>query len=258
MAVATSLAFLLVGTAVATLGGRRDRWRGIRAACAGAAHVLAVAALLGYATGVASLYAVPGFSSIALPTAAAHAVLSAAAVLARPDDGILRVIVSDTAGGVVARRLLPAIPVALAVLGGANLVGLRLAWYDDAFALAMMTLVGGVVATALVARQSLHLHRVDLVRRAAEDHVRALNDSLECRVSERTRELEQALERVRTLEGLIPMCAWCRRIDAGDKRWLSVEDYISGSTRARVTHGMCADCLAAAESREGAETGPGP
>ena len=57
-------------------------------------------------------------------------------------------------------------------------------------------------------------------------------------------ELRDALAQIRTLRGLIPLCAWCRKIrnDAGN--WLSLEQYLDQHTDASVTHGMCAECSA--------------
>ena len=51
-------------------------------------------------------------------------------------------------------------------------------------------------------------------------------------------------ERVRTLEGILPMCAYCRRIrDAGnDNKYSSLEDFVSKKTPAQFSHGVCPEC----------------
>ena len=59
----------------------------------------------------------------------------------------------------------------------------------------------------------------------------------------RLAELERALERrVRVLEGLLPICAFCKKIrnDGGD--WERVETYISHRSEAEFTHGLCPAC----------------
>jgi hypothetical protein len=68
-------------------------------------------------------------------------------------------------------------------------------------------------------------------------------DTLEQRVEERTRELAKALEDVQTLEGLIPICAYCKkaRDDAGF--WSQIEQYISTRSNAEFSHGICPECL---------------
>ncbi len=55
------------------------------------------------------------------------------------------------------------------------------------------------------------------------------------------RRAEEALARVRSLEGLLPICAWCHRIrdDAGS--WLPLEAYLQ-EAGASVTHSICQSC----------------
>ncbi|HMK56968.1 MAG TPA: response regulator [Dissulfurispiraceae bacterium] len=55
-------------------------------------------------------------------------------------------------------------------------------------------------------------------------------------------ELESKMKEIRTLKGLIPMCAWCRKIRDDDGYWKRVEEYISEHTDAEFTHGMCEEC----------------
>lgn len=56
-------------------------------------------------------------------------------------------------------------------------------------------------------------------------------------------DLKRAREEIKTLRGLLPTCAWCRRIrnDAGE--WESIEKYVQEHTEADFSHGMCPDCL---------------
>ncbi len=54
--------------------------------------------------------------------------------------------------------------------------------------------------------------------------------------------LENALAEVRTLRGLLPMCAWCKRIRDDSGYWMELEAYIQAQTDAKVTHGICPDC----------------
>lgn len=57
------------------------------------------------------------------------------------------------------------------------------------------------------------------------------------------RELEDAEHRVRRLEGILPICASCKRIRDGSA-WTSVEGYVSERTDALFSHGICPDCMA--------------
>ncbi len=70
-----------------------------------------------------------------------------------------------------------------------------------------------------------------------------LYQQLERKVSERTAELEEALRKVRTLKGLIPICASCKKVRDDQGYWSQVEEYISARSEADFTHGLCPDCL---------------
>ncbi len=59
---------------------------------------------------------------------------------------------------------------------------------------------------------------------------------------EARRRAEAALAQVRTLRGLLPLCAWCRRIRNDSGSWEQLELYIREHTDAEFTHGICADC----------------
>jgi hypothetical protein len=56
--------------------------------------------------------------------------------------------------------------------------------------------------------------------------------------------LELAFSEIRTLEGLLPICAWCKRIrdEQREGEWVSVEKYVSDRTAAEFTHGICPQC----------------
>jgi K+-sensing histidine kinase KdpD len=53
---------------------------------------------------------------------------------------------------------------------------------------------------------------------------------------------EDALEQVRTLTGLLPICAWCKKIRDEEGRWQQLERYISQHSDAKFTHGLCEEC----------------
>lgn len=57
-------------------------------------------------------------------------------------------------------------------------------------------------------------------------------------------ELEAALARVRQLEGIIPICSYCKKIRDDQNSWQQLETYISQHSEAMFSHGMCPDCFA--------------
>lgn len=66
--------------------------------------------------------------------------------------------------------------------------------------------------------------------------------ALQLTLATRVRELEQALSEIKTLGGLLPICAWCKKIRSDGDYWQQVEEYVSQHTDARFTHGICPTC----------------
>ena len=54
--------------------------------------------------------------------------------------------------------------------------------------------------------------------------------------------LHASQRRVRVLSGLLPICAWCKRIRDDKDHWQQLESYIHDHSEAVFTHGMCPDC----------------
>jgi PAS domain S-box-containing protein len=78
---------------------------------------------------------------------------------------------------------------------------------------------------------------VDITERMqAEEVLRGAQEALERRVKE-------ALADVKMLHGLLPMCAWCKRIRDDGGYWASVERYIETHSEATFTHGICPQCI---------------
>jgi len=64
-------------------------------------------------------------------------------------------------------------------------------------------------------------------------------------------ELQDALANVKTLSGLMPICAWCKKIRDDQGYWTQLESYLSHHTEAEFSHGMCPDCEKKFEASEG-------
>lgn len=87
-------------------------------------------------------------------------------------------------------------------------------------------------------------------RKLAEEQIRELNADLEQRVTKRTAQLQVAVEEltaalaeIKTLKGLVPICAWCKKIRDDQGFWQHLESYLSTHTGAEFTHGMCSTCF---------------
>ncbi|MEI6207853.1 MAG: response regulator [Desulfuromonadales bacterium] len=59
----------------------------------------------------------------------------------------------------------------------------------------------------------------------------------------RTDELKDALARIKRLEGIIPICMYCKKIRDDGSIWLQMEQYISEHSDALFSHGVCPECF---------------
>jgi|GEM_PF-3935754 len=62
-------------------------------------------------------------------------------------------------------------------------------------------------------------------------------------LEEKNRQLQIALDEVKTLRGIVPICAKCKKIRDDKGFWNQVEKYVSDHTEATFTHGVCPDCV---------------
>jgi len=81
-----------------------------------------------------------------------------------------------------------------------------------------------------------------------------ITDVTERRMAEREREkliaeLQHALSEVRTLSGLLPICAWCKKVRDDKGYWERIESYFETHSHMQFTHGICPDCVQEHHSR---------
>ena len=86
-------------------------------------------------------------------------------------------------------------------------------------------------------------------RKQAELQLKKNEENLEKKVRERTaaleestRKLERALSEVKTLSGMLPICASCKKIRDDKGYWNQIEEYIRDHSEAEFTHSICQDC----------------
>jgi sigma-B regulation protein RsbU (phosphoserine phosphatase) len=73
-------------------------------------------------------------------------------------------------------------------------------------------------------------------------HVAERVAGLQGKLADRVRELEDVLARLKQLQGLLPICSYCKKIRDDQNYWQQVEDYISEHSEAEFSHGICPDC----------------
>jgi CheY-like chemotaxis protein len=76
------------------------------------------------------------------------------------------------------------------------------------------------------------------LRLRAGQRILELQESL----GDRVKDLEEALARVKQLEGIIPICAYCKKIRSDRHYWQQVEAYLESHIDIRFSHGICPEC----------------
>jgi response regulator RpfG family c-di-GMP phosphodiesterase len=72
--------------------------------------------------------------------------------------------------------------------------------------------------------------------------------NLQNELAERVDQLEAALHQVRQLRGLLPICAYCKKIRDDGNYWHQVEGYLEKHSELQFSHGVCPDCIAKLEA----------
>ncbi len=64
----------------------------------------------------------------------------------------------------------------------------------------------------------------------------------ERKLEETIEELKDAIQRIKTLEELVPMCSYCKKIRTEEGEWVEAEEYIRIQTKSHLLHSVCPDC----------------
>ena len=73
---------------------------------------------------------------------------------------------------------------------------------------------------------------------------RQLKDALLVQTIRDKEELEKAHKEIKILKGILPICASCKMIRDNKGNWNRIEDYLDEHSEAKLTHGICPDCVA--------------
>jgi len=76
--------------------------------------------------------------------------------------------------------------------------------------------------------------RIEVGRRMIE-----LEESL----AKRNHELQEALDNVKTLEGILPICMYCKKIRNDNEAWEKIDSYLVEHTNVGLSHSLCPECL---------------
>ncbi|MBD2246126.1 ATP-binding protein [Nostoc sp. FACHB-888] len=174
MGVNTALNFVLVSVALQLLvhpKNHRSYWYAQIIVLI--ATLISFQALMGYAYKVKALYGLaPYTTSMALHTAMLFSLLNIGILWARAEQGLMRVITSDTYGGLLARRLLIAAIAVPFVLGWIIVEGQRAEKYSPAFAVSLFAIIVIVIFTILIWQSARVIERLSEQRDLAQEALR--------------------------------------------------------------------------------------
>ena len=66
---------------------------------------------------------------------------------------------------------------------------------------------------------------------------------MQSRLMSQANDLRNSLDHIKTLQGILPICSFCKKVRNDKNYWHQLEDYISTHTEAMVTHSICPECM---------------
>ncbi|WP_085814197.1 Tll0287-like domain-containing protein [Geoanaerobacter pelophilus] len=83
---------------------------------------------------------------------------------------------------------------------------------------------------------------LESANQALEEDVRE-REQIQQELAAKVAQLQEALAKVRTLEGILPICSYCKKIRTDEESWQQLEQYISEHSDAHFSHGICPSCF---------------
>ncbi|MBE9037227.1 PAS domain S-box protein, partial [aff. Roholtiella sp. LEGE 12411] len=187
MGLNTALNFMLLSIALNHLAAQKNQrsyWYAQTLALL--AILISFQVLMGYTYKVKILYGIaPHTTSMALHTALLFIVLGMGVLWVRAEQGLMRVVISDTYGGLLARRLLVAAIAVPFIVGWLIVEGQRAGKYDPAFAISVFAIVLIVIFAVLIWQSAAVIERLsrqrdisDGLRLSAQEALRAYENKL--------------------------------------------------------------------------------
>jgi PAS domain S-box-containing protein len=168
MSANTALNFLLLGSALLLLSQPRSFQPGIQIFTV-IAFFIALLGLLGYIYDIQEFYGFGSYTKMAVHTAIEFVLLCMGILCLHPEEGIMNILISQHAGGIMARRLLMPVLVMPPILSGIILAGYRAKLYSGEVGLALSAIVSIVVFAVVIWLNARVLGKIDARRQRAEE-----------------------------------------------------------------------------------------
>ncbi len=178
MAVQSAVALVLLGWGLMLLA--RERAFGAIHFGAIMTGFIGLVGFTGYVYKVPLFYTFANSTQMSLITTLILMLLSLGLLFARPNRGFATIITSDSAGGNMARHLLPAAVFIPLFLGLLRIMNQKTGWYDAGLELSLQGILSISLLTAVIWENAKKLHQIDYRRKTAEETMRhqALHDPL--------------------------------------------------------------------------------
>ncbi|HEY9799081.1 MAG TPA: EAL domain-containing protein [Leptolyngbyaceae cyanobacterium] len=171
MSPVSALNFSLIGSALWLSAASNVGYRGVQLLTV-ATTLTSLQTLIGYIYGVEPFFGMSSLTHTAIHTGITFFLLSMGTLLLAPSQGFLGLLISNSAGGMTARMLLPAAIAIPFSLGSLGLLGERMAWFDHAFSLSLHV-TGNVAAfMGLIWYYARGLDSLDIKRQKIEEALR--------------------------------------------------------------------------------------
>ncbi len=162
------IAFTMAGLALFLLGFNRTGLLSIIQWLAVLTLTMLIVIMFSYLYSLTGYYSYTTINGMALSTALSLTFLTNGILFARPHEGIMRLITSAAAGGVIMRRLLPIVVVAPLMIGWLMLAGQRFGLVTPYFGLAMHEVMTTLLITVFIIHIAISLNREEKLRHCAE------------------------------------------------------------------------------------------
>jgi PAS domain S-box-containing protein len=163
-----SLCLVLGGLALLLLDSRAARRRLAAQIFAATLCVITALPLIGYAYGVSQLYSLSGYTGIAMHTAMALLLWGLGILFSRPTEGIMAIVCANDAGGLMARRLVPAAFLLPIVTWWIRIYVEKIGWVDTSLARPLFVLFLSVCSVIAVLWNARGMSALESERRRVE------------------------------------------------------------------------------------------
>lgn len=164
----TAFNLLFVGVALLLIDTEFPRGYWLSQILSIVAKFVSLLVIIGYLYGVNSFYSFGTDLYVSLHAALTCVLLCAGILAARPEHGLMAIVSSNGAGGIMARRLMPAAVVLPLILGGLALFGQSQGWYDTEFRLSLLVGSSILFFAIFIWWGAASLRNIDTERQRAE------------------------------------------------------------------------------------------